>query len=88
MDVTHARDAQNTRKVSSLVVAAVVRSVWYDEKVPTASLLVEMKYVSNLCDACFPAMNNNDESDIGIMLTDQIAAIEGDASAGSNIIAA
>lgn len=86
-EATHARDAQNTKKVGSLVVAAVIRSVWHNNKGTDVPLPVDMKYLSKLCDGCFPNMDGKDKSDVGIMLTDQIASIEGDANAGNNIVA-
>ena len=38
----HARDAQNTKKVSSAVPAAVIRSIWYANKASDVPLPIDM----------------------------------------------
>jgi hypothetical protein len=45
----HSRDAQNTKKVSTDVVAAVIRSVWYREHPSATPLPVGMAYLAKLC---------------------------------------
>jgi hypothetical protein len=84
--VSHSRDAKNTRRVSSDVVAAVIRSIWHTSMGNEVCLPVDMAYLSKLCDTCFVKMAGDAKSDLGIMLMDQIAAIDSDAAAGSNII--
>ena len=75
---THSRDGNNTRKVSSDVVAAVIRSIWHNNMGNGVYLPVDMGYLTKLCDTCFVSLRGNSKSDIGIILADQIAAIEGD----------
>jgi len=83
----HAKDAQVTKKVSSAVVAAVIRSIWYDNMGLNIPLPLDMKYLSSLCNACFGSMDGASKSNVGVMLTEQIASIDSDANAGSYIIA-
>jgi hypothetical protein len=82
----HSKDAKNTRKVSSDGVAAVIRSIWHNNIGDQVCLPVSMEYLSKLCDACFVKMAGDAKSNIGIILMDQVAAIESDTAAGNNII--
>ncbi len=47
---SHSKDANNTRKVSNDVVAAVIRSIWHNNMGGQMCLPVDMKYLSKLCD--------------------------------------
>ena len=53
VEMIHGRYAQNTRKVSGVVVADVIRFMWHNEQGGNNCVPVDMSYLSKLCDACF-----------------------------------
>jgi hypothetical protein len=86
MDGAHTRNAQHTRKVSSWVVAAIIRSIWHSNKGRDVPVPVSMEYLSKLCDKCF-VIDKSVKSDIGVLLSTQIDSIDVDTGAGANMLA-
>ena len=86
MDGAHTRNAQHTKKVSSWVVAAIIRSIWHTNKGKDLPVPVSMEYLSKLCDKCF-AIDKSLKSDLGVLLSTQIDSIDVDTGAGTNMLA-
>jgi hypothetical protein len=82
-DILLARNAQNTSKVTNKVIAAIIRSIWY--QVTKEPFCVDMNYLSRVCDKLCPSMDKI-KSDLGITLSIQIATIDTDSNAGSIIV--
>ena len=83
-DMAPARDGQNTAKIKTDVMYAVIRSIWQQEN--KTVIPIGKPYLSRVCSACFPDLAKGQQSDLGILLSHQIGTIDTDLNSGSNIV--
>jgi hypothetical protein len=78
------KSALHTRRVTSVVPACIIRSMWYSKN--NTDMPVSMDYLRKLCDAVFPPIDGELKSKLGMVLRLQIDNHEDNVNIGNDMV--